>query len=107
MGTPALLCDTFRYLCYIDSNMADHFLTIRLTEAESRLVARLNQQTGLTKSALVKKALENLSLTHDASAGGGLFELGEAHFGRHGDAARQSTQIKHVVRARLNAKRTG
>lgn len=101
------MCDNGNNLCYIDCIMADHFLTIRLTEAESRLVARLNQQTGLTKSALVKKALENLSLTQDASAGGGLFELGEAHFGRHGDAARQSTQIKRVVRARLNAKRTG
>ena len=87
--------------------MTSQFLTIRLTEAESRLVARLNQQTGLTKSALVKKALENLSLTQTASAGGGLFELGEAQFGRHGDATRQSDQIKQVVRARLNAKRTG
>lgn len=87
--------------------MSAQFLTIRLTEAESRLVARLNEQTGLTKSALIKQALKQLSSAHDESAGGGLFELGAARFGLHGDTARQSAQIKHMVRERLNAKRTG
>lgn len=86
--------------------MSAQFLTVRLTEAESRLVARLHKQTGLTKSALVKQALKNMSGSHDASAGGGLFELGAARFGRHGDAARQSARIKRVVRERLDAKRT-
>ena len=96
-----------KHLCYDLHIMSAQFLTIRLTEAESRLVTRLNKQTGLTKSALVKQALKNLSSAHDDSAGGGLFELGAAHFGRHGDARRQSAQIKQVVRERLNAKRTG
>ena len=86
--------------------MRAQFLTVRLTETESRLVARLHRQTGLTKSALVKQALRNLSVSQDSAAGGSLFELGAARFGRHGDAARQSAQVKRVVRERLNAKRT-
>ena len=53
----------------------------------------LTKQTGLTKSALVKQALQHLSNTQAKSAGGGLFELGKARFGRYGDAARQSAQI--------------
>ena len=78
---------------HIESVMATQILTIRLTETESRLVERLSKQTGLTKSALVKKALKQLSLTQAQSPGGGLFELGEAQFGRYGDATRQSAQI--------------
>ena len=78
---------------HIESVMATQILTIRLTETESRLVERLSKQTGLTKSALVKKALKQLSLTQAQSPGGGLFELGKARFGRYGDAARQSAQI--------------
>ena len=87
--------------------MSAQFLTVRLSEAESRLVERLHAQTGLSKSALVKQALNNLSAAHEASASGGLFELGAAYFGRHGDAARQTTQIKRIVRERLGVKRTG
>ena len=87
--------------------MATQFLTVRLTEAESKLVERLHAQTGLSKSALVKQALRQLSGAHKSYSEGGLFALGAAHFGRHGDATRQSAQIKSVVRERLNAKRTG
>ena len=87
--------------------MSTQFLTVRLTEAESKLVERLHVQTGLTKSALVKQALNRLSAVHETSADGGLFALGAAHFGRHGDATRQSAQIKRVVHERLHAKRTG
>ena len=87
--------------------MGTQFLTVRLTEAESKLVERLHVQTGLSKSALVKQALSRLSAEHETIADGGLFALGSARFGRHGDAARQSARIKRVVRERLNAKRTG
>ena len=87
--------------------MAAQFLTVRLTEAESKLVERLHTQTGLSKSALVKQALSRLSAAHEPSAEGGLFALGAARFGRHGDPSRQSARIKRVVRERLNAKRTG
>ena len=89
------------------SIMGAQFLTVRLTEAESRLVERLHVQTGLSKSALVRQALSRLSAAHEVSADGGLFALGAAHFGRHGDATRQSARIKHAVRERLNVKRSG
>lgn len=86
--------------------MGTQFLTVRLTEAESKLVERLHVQTGLSKSELVKQALSRFSATHDVNAEGGLFALGAARFGRHGDATRQSARIKRTVRERLNAKRT-
>jgi hypothetical protein len=78
--------------------MSTQFLTVRLTEAEAKLVARLQVQTGLSKSALVKQALNGLSAVHEACAEGGLFALGAARFGRHGDATRQSARIKRTVR---------
>lgn len=87
--------------------MTTQFLTVRLTEAESKLVERLHLQTGLSKSALVKQALNRLSAVHEKSVEGGLFALGAGRFGRHGDATRQSARIKRTVRERLNAKRTG
>ncbi len=87
--------------------MGTQFLTVRLTEAESKLVERLHVQTGLSKSALIKQALTRLSAAHEASADGGLYALGAAHFGRHGDTTRQSAQIKRTVRERLNVKLTG
>lgn len=87
--------------------MGAQFLTVRLTEAESKLVERLHVQTGLSKSELVKQALSRLSAAHDVNAEGGLFALGAARFGRYGDATRQSARIKRTVRERLNAKRTG
>ena len=85
--------DNSHRLRYIEPIMTAQFLTIRLTEAESRLVERLTKQTGLTKSALVKQALQHLSKTQAESSGSGLFELGKAQFGRYGDASRQSAQI--------------
>ena len=86
--------------------MIAKIITVRLTEAESKLVERLHQQTGLSKSALVKQALSHLSAAYDTAADGSLFALGTARFGRYADATRQSAQIKRIVRERLNAKRT-
>lgn len=87
--------------------MGAQFLTVRLTAAESMLVERLHAQTGLSKSALVKQALSRLSAQHDPASGGGLFALGATRFGKHAEGARQSANIKRIVRERLNAKRTG
>lgn len=86
--------------------MRTRFLNVRLTQTEVRLIARLREQTGLSKSALVRHALETLSEKHAGSAGDGLYALGAARFGRHADAARQSAQIKRVARERLDAKRS-
>ena len=66
-----------------------------------------HEKTGLSKSALVKQALSRLSTHHEATSNGGLFALGAARFGRHGDVTRQSKEIKRVVRERLNAKHSG
>jgi len=86
--------------------MSAQFLTVRLSEAEALLITRLQSETGLSKSEVVKRALKSLSEAHVAREPGGLYKLGHRHFGRHGDASRQSADIKGVVRERLNARRT-
>lgn len=86
--------------------MAAHFLNVRLNEAEAQLIDRLQSQTALTKSELVKRALHALARDTAAVQTGGMYELGKARFGRHGDVTRQAADIKRVVRARLHAKRS-
>jgi predicted transcriptional regulator len=84
------------------------FLTIRLSKDDARVMQRLREAMGLTKTEIVKRALRSLAGDRtDSTAGGGLYELGAARFGRHGDARRQSSAIKRVARARAFAKRTG
>ena len=82
------------------------FLTIRLGAAEVELMARLGAATGLTKTEIIKRALAHLA-NAAPEAGGGLFDLGASRFGRHGDAGRQSADIKRLVRERVHAKRSG
>ena len=67
-------------------------------------MAHLHAQTGLTKSDIVKRALRQLVNLEALPADGGLFALGQAGFGRQGDATRQSADVKRVVRERLQAK---
>ena len=89
--------------------MTTSHLTLRLTSQDASLIERLRAQTGMSKSDIVKHALRILARHEDsdsvAPAAQGLFALGECSFGKHGDAARQSTGVKAVVRARLKAKR--
>ena len=86
--------------------MNGQFLTIRLSETEVELIARLGAATGLTKTEIVKRALR--LWTEDAQGtSGGLFDLGAPRFGRHGNDSRQAVAIKAVVRGRLDAKRSG
>ena len=84
--------------------MQPQFLTLRLTEDDASLMARLHAQTGLSKSEIVKRALRKLASAEEAGLDISLFALGEASFGRHGDVKRQSANIKNVVRERLLAK---
>ena len=84
--------------------MRAQFLAIRLTADDSMLMSRLHSNTGLTKSEIVKRALRRMAEQDDAAAGGGLYQLGAARFGRYGDATRQAADIKHVVRAIVKAK---
>lgn len=82
-------------------------LTLRLSSQDALLIEHLRMQTGLSKSDVVKHALRTLASNEDfaAPAVQGLFALGEGSFGRHGDASRQSADMKSVVRARLMGKR--
>lgn len=84
--------------------MTSQFLTLRLTEDEAELVSKLRLKTGLSKSEIVKRALNSFADTSGVSTGASLYELGVTRFGRHGDATRQAANIKAVVRAQLNAK---
>ena len=89
---------------YYNYLMATQFLTLRLTAEDAALMAHLHAQTGLTKSDIVKRALRQLVNVEASPADGGLFALGQASFGRQGDATRQSADVKRVVRERLQAK---
>ena len=62
--------------------MTTQFLTLRLTEDDALLMARLRAQTGLSKSDIVKRALRQLGSTDAAPPAGSLFALGQASFGR-------------------------
>ena len=84
--------------------MTTQFLTLRLTAEDASLMAHLHAQTGLSKSDIVKRALRQMLGSEAAPDTGGLFALGQASFGRHGDATRQSADVKRVVRERLLAK---
>ena len=86
--------------------MNGQYLTIRLTESEAELIARLGAATGLTKTEIVKRALR-LWIEDAQGTSEGLFDLGAPRFGRHGDDGRQAADNKAVVRGRLDAKRSG
>lgn len=86
--------------------MAALFLNVRLNQADAQLIDRLQAQTALTKSELVKRALHALARDTAGVRPGGLYELGKARFGRYGDVTRQAADIKSVVRDRLHAKRS-
>ena len=85
--------------------MDSEYLSVRLSKDDAQVIQRLRQQTGLSKSEIVKRALRSLAQDSSAPAAGGLFELGAERFGRYGNARRQSVNIKSVVKARLDAKR--
>lgn len=85
--------------------MSARFLTLRLTETEAEMLARLGASTGLSRTEIVKRALTNLAGGQPV-AENNLFELGATRFGRHGDQSRQAADIKRLVRERLDAKRS-
>jgi Arc/MetJ-type ribon-helix-helix transcriptional regulator len=82
------------------------FLTVRLSEGDAALVARLHRSTGESKSDLVKRALRSLAEREMVDQPTSLHELGETVFGKRGDASRQSADIKSVVASRILAKRS-
>jgi hypothetical protein len=78
------------------------FLSLRLNANDAAVLSDLHGRMGLTKTEIVKLALRKLA--SDTAHELGLFEIGEARFGRYGDGTRQSRQIKSVVRERIQAK---
>jgi hypothetical protein len=81
---------------------SEQFLSLRLNANDSAVLSDLHGRMGLTKTEIVKLALRKLA--SDTAKELGLFEIGEAKFGRYGDSTRQSRQIKAVVRERIQAK---
>jgi Ribbon-helix-helix protein, copG family len=108
----AALTMSFLELCYnsmssyYNSDIMDsEYLSVRLSKDDAQVIQRLHQQTGLSKSEIVKRALRSLAQENVSANEGGLFELGATRFGRYGNARRQSADIKNVVKARIDAKR--
>ncbi len=87
--------------------MDTEFLTVRLSEDDARVIKRLRQETGLSKTDIVRRALRALAKEDAGAMTGGLFELGADRFGRHGNVRRQSADIKRIAKTRVLAKRTG
>ncbi len=82
------------------------FLSLRLSSDESRLMERLHASLGVSKSEVVKKALRLLAEQVNQPQPVDAFAAGAGLFGRYGDAQRQSSDIKQVVRERLANKRS-
>jgi hypothetical protein len=87
------------------TSTAENFVSLRLGVADAALMRRLHERMGLSKTEIVKQALRLLASSTEEQVS--LYELGQSRFGRYGDASRQSSDIKSVVRARLAAKRPG
>jgi hypothetical protein len=83
----------------------EQFLSLRLGVSDSALIQQLHQRMGLSKTDIVKHALRQLAISTEAQSKVSLYDLGKSMFGKHGDATRQSSKIKSVVRERLAAKR--
>jgi hypothetical protein len=83
----------------------DQFLSLRLGASDSALMQQLHERMGLSKTDIVKHALRQLATSAEAQGSVSLYDLGKPIFGKHGDASRQSADIKSVVRERLAAKR--
>jgi hypothetical protein len=83
----------------------EQFLSLRLGASDAALMQQLHERMGLSKTDIVKHALRQLASSTEAQADVSLYDLGKPIFGKHGDASRQSADIKSVVRERLAAKR--
>ncbi len=83
------------------------FLSLRMVSDDTALLDRLQAQLGGTKSDIVKQALRLMAeqTPVEPAHAPSLYALGADRFGRFGDAARQSANIKSVVRQRLDSKR--
>ena len=84
--------------------MNSQYLSLRLSKQELTLIEHLRSQTGLSKSEILKRALHQYVGSNDVCTAVSLFALGQNSFGRYGVVTRQSSDVKRVVRKRLQAK---
>lgn len=83
------------------------FLTLRLSEEDARTVETLRAATGLSKTDVVKQALRLMASSSGltARAGTSLYDIRMAQGSLHaGDASRQSSRAKKIVREIVRAK---
>jgi hypothetical protein len=85
------------------SQSTSQFLSLRLDSGDAALMRALSVRTGLSKTEIVKLALRKLA--NETQSEVSLFDMGSAKFGLYGDASRQSSQVKAIVRERLLVKR--
>jgi len=72
-------------------------LSLRLSADEAQLMAQLHARLGISKSAVVKKALRLLADQFGSTKPADAYSAGAGLFGRYGDEQRQSSDIKQVV----------
>lgn len=82
-----------------------HYLSLRLSPDDARLMEQLRTKMGVSKSEVVKQAVRLMASQVAAEPESNAFSLGSGVFGRYGDARRQSSDIKQLVKQRLAEKR--
>jgi Arc/MetJ-type ribon-helix-helix transcriptional regulator len=82
-----------------------HYLSLRLTPDDARLMEQLRAKMGISKSEVVKQAVRLMASQVADEPESNAFTLGSGLFGRYGDANRQSSDIKQLVKQRLAEKR--
>jgi hypothetical protein len=82
-----------------------HILSLRLSPDDAHLMAQLQVSLGVSKSAVVKRALRLMAEQLKAEPQSDAFAAGAGLFGRYGDEQRQAADIKQLVRQRLASKR--
>jgi len=95
------------HLSYTQTMMTTpQILSLRLSADEAQLMAQLHARLGISKSAVVKKALRLLADQFGSTGPADAYSAGADLFGRYGDEQRQASDIKQVVRQRLATKRS-
>ena len=82
-----------------------NYLSLRLSSDDARLMEQLRAKMGISKSEVVKQAVRLMASQVADEPESNAFTLGSGLFGRYGDANRQSSDIKQLVKQRLAEKR--
>jgi hypothetical protein len=82
-----------------------NYLSLRLSSDDARLMEQLRAKMGISKSEIVKQAVRLMASQVAGESQSNAFTLGSGVFGLYGDAHRQSSDIKQLVKQRLAEKR--